>query len=179
MRRCARWSLASCSACSSARFEVSLPVFQFRPRQREPEPPRPPRTQTPVPEPAALDALRVLVVDDDHDTLEVVKQLLELAGAEVAVAASADEALATLRREPPDVLVSDIGMPGQDGYELIRRVRELGAEEGGLVPAAALTAFTQSDHRQHALSAGYQLYLAKPIEPGELTSAVARLAGRT
>ncbi|MFL5302839.1 MAG: response regulator, partial [Anaeromyxobacteraceae bacterium] len=115
---------------------------------------------------------------DDEDTLEVVKQLLEHAGAAVTAAGSAEEALASLQDAPPDVLVSDIGMPGQDGYELIRRIRGLAPEQGGRVPAAALTAFTQSDHRQQALAAGFQLYLAKPIEPDELTAAVAKLAGR-
>ena len=159
-------------------FRVSLPL-QARPRPREVEPLRTPARAHPVARaPASLDALRVLIVDDDHDTLDVVKELLELAGADVMAAASADEALRVLAREPPDVLVSDIGMPGKDGYDLIRSVRALTPEQGGRVPAAALTAFTQSDHRQQALSAGYQLYLAKPIEPGELTSAVARLAGR-
>jgi len=159
-------------------FCVSLPFFQARPRPREAEPVR--AAVRPVPPPAvtSLEALRVLIVDDDHDTLEVVKELLEQAGAAVTSAASADEALASLRQSPPDVLLSDIGMPGQDGYELIRRVRDLAPEQGGRVPAAALTAFTQSDHRQKALSAGYQLYLPKPIEPAELTAAVARLAGR-
>jgi len=159
-------------------FCVSLPFFQARPRPREAEPIR--AAVRPVPPPAvtSLEALRVLIVDDDHDTLEVVKELLEQAGAAVTSAASADEALASLRQSPPDVLLSDIGMPGQDGYELIRRVRDLAPEQGGRVPAAALTAFTQSDHRQKALSAGYQLYLPKPIAPAELTAAVARLAGR-
>jgi PAS domain S-box-containing protein len=160
-------------------FCVSLPVFQTRPRARALDAPRiPPRPAPPLPAVASLDDLRILIVDDDRDTLEVVKQLLEQAGADVMAAASADEALESLCRSVPDVLLSDIGMPGHDGYELIRRVRGLAPEQGGRVPAAALTAFTQSDHRQQALEAGYQLYLAKPIEPAELTAAVARLAGR-
>jgi PAS domain S-box-containing protein len=162
-----------------ASFCVSLPLFHVRARPRGAGTSRPASRHAPtLPAVASLEDLRILVVDDDLDTLEVVKQLLEQAGANVTVAASADEALETLRSSPPDVLVSDIGMPGQDGYELIRRVRCLAPERGGRVPAAALTAFTQSDHRQQALSAGYQLYLAKPIEPAELTAAVARLAGR-
>jgi PAS domain S-box-containing protein len=162
-----------------ATFTVSLPAFQARTRPKEAEAPRPqPRAVPPPPAAVSLDALRVLVVDDDLDTLEVVKQLLEHAGANVAIASSAEAALEVLRTSPPDVLLSDIGMPGQDGYELIRRVRQLAPDQGGHVPAAALTAFTQSDHRQQALTAGYQLYLAKPIEPNELAAAVARLAGR-
>jgi PAS domain S-box-containing protein len=160
-------------------FTVSLPLFQLRSRARDGDAARPlPRPFPPPPARVSLDALRVLVVDDDVDTLEVVKQLLEHAGADVTSATSAEEALVVLQQAPPDVLVSDIGMPGQDGYDLIRQVRKLAPERGGRVPAAALTAFTQSDHRQLALAAGYQLYLAKPIEPEELAAAVARLAGR-
>jgi PAS domain S-box-containing protein len=158
-------------------FRVALPVYNPRAQIREAATPRPaPRIATPVPRAVALDGVRVLIVDDDRDTLDVVTQLLEHGGAEVRAAASAAQAMETLRQWPPDVLVSDIGMPDQDGYELIRRVRDLAPEEGGQVPAAALTAFTQSDHRDQALSAGYQLYLAKPIEPAALTAAVAQLA---
>jgi CheY-like chemotaxis protein len=161
-------------------FRVRLPLAQPRPRARDADAPRPaPRAAPVLVAVPSLQALRVLIVDDDRDTLEVVKQLLEQAGADVTAAASAEEALEELRRAPPDVLLSDIGMPGQDGYELIRRVRQLAPEQGGRVPAAALTAFAHGEHRQQALSAGFQLYLPKPIEPSELTAAVARLAGRT
>jgi PAS domain S-box-containing protein len=163
--------------CGST-FRVELPVAAARPRAREVEAPRAPARPAPALDAPSLASLRVLIVDDDRDTLEVVSQLLEAAGADVVAAASADEALAALGAARPDVLLSDIGMPGQDGYELIRRVRRLTPEQGGQVPAAALTAFTQSDHRQRALAAGFQLYLAKPIEPAELAAAVARLAGR-
>jgi signal transduction histidine kinase len=162
-------------------FTVRLPLAA---------PPRP-RTRTgesmavvaqpPQPGPAAgpsLASLRVLVVDDDPDTREAVRRLLEQAGAEVASAGSAEEALEALQRAPPDVLVSDIAMPGRDGYDLIRQVRLLAPERGGRVPAAALTAFTQLEHRREALVAGYQAWLPKPIEPTALTEAVARLAGR-
>ncbi len=172
-------SAASEGLGQGSTFRVELPMFQVRPRPREAGTPRP--APRPVPAPpvvASLEELRILIVDDDADTLEVVRQLLEAAGARVEVAATVDEALDALRGAPPDVLLSDIGMPGQDGYELIRRVRALAPEHGGRIPAAALTAFTQSDHRQRALAAGYQLYLAKPIEPSELTAAVAKLAGR-
>jgi CheY-like chemotaxis protein len=127
---------------------------------------------------AALVGLRVLVVDDDQDTLEVMKQLLEQAGAVVTAVDGAEAAFQQLAEEIPDVLVSDIAMPGQDGYALIRRVRQLVPERGGLVPAAALTAFAHSEHRQEALLAGYQLFLTKPVEPVELTEAVAKLARR-
>lgn len=126
----------------------------------------------------ALEALRVLVVDGDADTLRAVRQLLEQAGAEVTAATSASEALAALERSLPDVLLSDIGMPGEDGLSLIERVRGLDPARGGRVPAAALTAQAQSEDRRQALLAGYQMYLAKPVDPAELTAAVARLAGR-
>jgi signal transduction histidine kinase/ActR/RegA family two-component response regulator len=156
-------------------FTVRLPVVARPRRARDRTPP--PAPVEPVPF-ASLARVRVLVVDDDPDTLEVVRQVLEQAGAHVVVAASAREAYEALAARPPDVLLSDIGMPGEDGLALIRRVRALEAARGGRVPAAALTAYTQVEDRQHALSAGYQAYLAKPIEPAELTAAVARLAGR-
>jgi CheY-like chemotaxis protein len=160
-------------------FTVSLPLAQSRLRPRETQTARAaPRPPVPLPGMVPLDGLSVLVVDDDADTLEVVKQLLEQAGASVQVAGSAPEALAMLRRIRPDVLLSDIGMPGQDGYELIRQVRILEPDDGGKTPAAALSAFAHPDHLHQAYAAGYQLFLAKPIEPAELTAAVARLAGR-
>ncbi|BDG08040.1 hybrid sensor histidine kinase/response regulator [Anaeromyxobacter paludicola] len=161
-----------------ATFTVSLPNVQLRPRPRA-EAARPALRAAPEPGvPAALGGLRVLIVDDDPDTLEVVRQLLEQAGAVVSAARDVEGALRLLAQDRPDVLVSDIGMPGEDGYSLIRRVRALPPERGGAIPAAALTAFTQTEHRQEALGAGYQLYLAKPIGPAELADAVARLAGR-
>jgi signal transduction histidine kinase/ActR/RegA family two-component response regulator len=126
-----------------------------------------------------LKGLRVLVVDDDPDTRSLLATTLAQCGAEsIAPIASASEALDALKRLAPDVLVSDIGMPGMDGYELIRRVRALLPEQGGLIPAAALTAYAAPDDRQRALDAGYNLYLSKPVEPTELINAIARLAGR-
>jgi CheY-like chemotaxis protein len=161
-------------------FTVRLPTAVARPRARPAPEVRSVPTLVPAPRPAgSLERIRILVVDDDRDTLEVMRQLLEQAGADVAAASSADEALHCLEQQVPDVLVSDIGMPGLDGYALIRTIRGLAPERGGRVPAAALTAFTQAEHREQALRAGFQLYLAKPIEPGELTDAVARLAGRS
>jgi signal transduction histidine kinase/ActR/RegA family two-component response regulator len=127
---------------------------------------------------ASLAAVRVLVVDDDADSLEVVRQVLEQAGAQVVGATSAREAMERLADGAPDVLLSDLGMPEEDGFELIRRVRALEPTRGGHVPAAALTAYTQAEDRRAALTAGFQVYLSKPIEPSELTAAVARLAGR-
>jgi PAS domain S-box-containing protein len=124
--------------------------------------------------PVSLDGLRVLVVDDEADARDLLREILSGSHAEVAVAASAAEGLDVLERFQPHVLVSDISMPGQDGYELIRTVRKRGYQ----LPAAALTAFARADDRRRALLAGFQIHLAKPVDPGELTAAVASLAGR-
>jgi PAS domain S-box-containing protein len=119
---------------------------------------------------------RILVVDDDADARDLLAQILGQAGADVTVAASADEALDVLRRWRPDVLVSDIGMPGDDGYVLIRKVRALGFEEGGQVRAVALTAYARSEDRVLALEAGFHTHIAKPVDPLELTALIAGLA---
>jgi CheY-like chemotaxis protein len=126
----------------------------------------------------SLTGVRVLVVDDDRDTRQLLAHLLTECEAEVVTAGSAAEALEELHRARPDVLLSDIGMPGVDGYELIRQVREL---EGDLanIPAAALTAFARSEDRRRAMLAGFQLHLAKPVDSAELCAVVASLAGRT
>ena len=127
--------------------------------------------------PTLLEGVRVLVVEDEMDTRDLLVTALQQCGALVtAVATSAEalEAFATV----PDVLVSDIGLPGEDGYELLRKVRSLGPERGGKVPAAALTAFARAEDRLRALDAGYQTHLAKPLDPSELVATVARLTGR-
>jgi CheY-like chemotaxis protein len=121
----------------------------------------------------------VLVVDDDRDARELLSRILEQAGAAVELAESAAEALAKLPRSRTDVLISDIGMPDADGYELIRRVRSLPSGDGAATPAIALTAFARSEDRTRALRAGYQLHIAKPVEPTELITAVASLAVRS
>jgi CheY-like chemotaxis protein len=121
--------------------------------------------------------MRVLAVDDDGDTLEMLSLFLRRAGAEVASAPSAAAALEVLERFRPDVLVADIGMPEVDGYELLRRVRALGAERGGLTPAVALTAYAGEADRAHALRSGFQAHLTKPVEPDALISTVTNLAG--
>jgi CheY-like chemotaxis protein len=128
--------------------------------------------------PARLAGVRVLVVEDEADTRDLLAAALGHSGAEVDTAPSAAEGFAALRRHQPDVLVCDIGMPGEDGYMLLSRVRALAAEEGGLVPAVALTAYARSDDRRRALAAGYQVHLSKPVDPDELIAAVARMAGR-
>jgi CheY-like chemotaxis protein len=98
--------------------------------------------------------------------------------AEVRPCASSAEALQTLDEWRPDVLVSDIGMPVEDGYELIRKIRAREPERGGLIPAVALTAYARDEDSQRAIDAGYQAHVPKPVEPGELATAVANLAGR-
>ncbi len=126
-----------------------------------------------------LDGVKVLVVDDEADARALVKRLLEDRRAIVKTAGSTQEALDLIRAEPPDVLVSDIGMPGEDGYALIRQVRALPAERGGSVPAIALTAYARSEDRMKAIMAGFQMHLVKPVEAVELLVLVANLAGRT
>jgi two-component system CheB/CheR fusion protein len=133
-------------------------------------------TETSVSDEVRLDGLHVLVVEDDPDTGRMLAQIFGERGAEVAHAGTAADAMAAIERAVPDVLVSDIGMPGEDGYELVRRVRALGREAGGRVPAIALTAFAREEDVRHALEAGFDLHMAKPIEPGELARAVARVA---
>jgi CheY-like chemotaxis protein/nitrogen-specific signal transduction histidine kinase len=125
-----------------------------------------------------LRGLDLLVVDDQTDARELISQLLIECGASVRQAASAAEALREVIAKAPDVLLSDIGMPEGDGYELIREIRRLAPSEGGSVPAIALTAFSRPEDRAQALGAGYQGHLAKPIQPDALVAAVAELTGR-
>ena len=126
-----------------------------------------------------LNGLTILVVDDDADARELMCRLLTEHGAVVTLADSAPAALRLLRQNPPSVLVSDIGMPGEDGYELIRKVRLLPLNEGGKTPAVALTAFARSEDRQQALRAGFQIHVPKPVNPTELLSVCASLANHT
>jgi len=123
-----------------------------------------------------LEGVHVLVVDDDIDARESLVMVLEESGAEVIAVSSAREALQAVGRVVPDVLVSDIAMPDVDGYGLLRRLRALHAERP--VPALALTAYGGEDHRRRALAAGFEMHLAKPIDPSELTAAVRSLAGQ-
>ena len=122
--------------------------------------------------------MRVLVVDDDADARALIKRLLEGCHAVVTIAASADEALQFLEGGPYDALVSDVGMPGEDGYSLIRRVRALGPERGGGTPAIALTAFAREEDRAKAVAAGFHHHIVKPVEPGELIAMIARIGLR-
>lgn len=124
----------------------------------------------------ALSGIKVLIVDDEPDARDFLVAALEEYGAQVTPAASTPEAIALLAQQQPTVLVSDIGMPGEDGYTLIRRVRALPPQQGGDIPAAALTAYAREEDRIRALSAGYQLHVPKPIQPQQLVSVVANLA---
>lgn len=130
------------------------------------------------PRSSILSGVRVLVVDDEADAREVLAAMLQRCSADVRVAASVAEALAIIPKWRPDVLVSDIGMPGEDGYMLIRKLRSLPLAQGGQIPALALTAHAGAQDRQLALASGYQNHLAKPIKGPDLSAAVVSLVGR-
>jgi CheY-like chemotaxis protein len=125
--------------------------------------------------PGLLRDIRVLVVDDEEDARVLLQTALSTYGADVAVAANAADAIAELDRQLPDVLLSDIGMPREDGYALIRRIRARAASQGGSVPAIAVTAYASENDRVASEAAGYQAHVAKPFEPAEVAALVARL----
>lgn len=163
-----------------ATFRVALPLMPLQPydegRDREH-----PRTTVTAPgdcEFPKLTGVKVLVVDDEPDARALLKRLLENCEAQVTTGSSVEEALGLVSRFMPDVIVSDIGMPGRDGYDLIRTLRSLAPGQGGAIPAAALTAFARSEDRTRAMVAGFDVHIAKPVEPAELCAVVARLAGR-
>jgi PAS domain S-box-containing protein len=161
-------------------FKLNLPLLAVR---QEPtgEPPRihpTARVAVPLACPPELEGLRVLVVDDESDTRELLEAVLSSCGARVTPTASVAEALEHIGREQFDVLVTDIGMPGEDGYSLIEKVRMLPAERGGTLPAAALTAYARMEDRVRALRSGFQIHVPKPVDPTELITVVANLAGR-
>jgi PAS domain S-box-containing protein len=164
-----------------ATFVVSLPLTVLHPEpEGDGEPRRHPSAGAAMPADtcARVAGLKVLVVDDEPDARTLVKRLLEECEAVVTTAASAAEALERVQAERPDVLVSDIGMPGEDGYSLMRRVRALPADRGGETPAVALTAYARPEDRIKAVLAGFQHHVTKPAEPVELITMVASLAGR-
>lgn len=128
--------------------------------------------------PIQLDGLQILVVDDQADACELLTTILEACGSKVITASSAQEALIQIKQCQPDILISDIGMPIEDGYMLLRQVRALEPNQGSQIPAVALTAYARSEDRRQALLAGFQSYLTKPVEPGELVAVIASLSGR-
>lgn len=163
-----------------ATFTVSLPLAIVHPREETERvhPTRSPGVSLQLSETEAtkLHGLRVLVVEDQPDARTLIQRLLENARAEVKTASSATEGLQLMEDYTPDVIVSDIGMPGLDGYEFIREVRKRPIARGGRIPAVALTAFARSEDRTRSLLAGYQMHVAKPVEPSELLAAVASVA---
>jgi len=163
-----------------ARFTVRLPLSATR--LRESGPPLPTGHSLLAKEsgaPPELHGLRVLVVDDEEDARDMLRTLLESCGAQVRVASSVEEGLHELTCEPPDVLLSDIGMPGQDGYTFMERVRKLPRERGGgNVSAVALTAYARVEDRTQALLAGFDHHVTKPVDPMELLAVVASLSVR-
>jgi CheY-like chemotaxis protein/nitrogen-specific signal transduction histidine kinase len=163
-----------------ASFVVRLPVAPVRPATTPPDSAVLPETRPGGQRPpvADLGGLLVLVVDDDADTRDVLQTTLELANARVITASSADQAFALVEERRPSVVVSDIGMPEQDGYALIERIRRLPEERGGKTPAVALTAFARLEDRTRALLAGFAMHLAKPVDGRELVVVVATVAGR-
>ncbi len=128
---------------------------------------------------ASLDGLRVLIIDDEPDARMIISTLIERTGAEVCACESASEGLEMLEKWRPDVLMSDIAMPGEDGYSLINKVRSLPADRGGHTPAAAFTAYAREEDRKRAIDAGYQMHIAKPVSSSQLVAMIALLAGRT
>jgi PAS domain S-box-containing protein len=170
----------SAGAGAGTTFKVMLPVKRIPPGlnniEKMPQPTLEGNNPTEL-EPA-LNGVRVLIVDDERDSREFIEAALMMRGAEVAPCGSAIEALEEMVRRPFDVLVSDIGMPDMDGYWLINKVRQLPAERGGGIPAAALTAYAGIEDGKRVLLAGYQLHVPKPVTPAALTSIVADLAAR-
>lgn len=160
-----------------ATFTVELPIIApVEETKEQPSTPEPIRGEVQNDSAVELDGLRVLIVDDEPDTRELVSVMLRQRGATVLEAASASEGLKLLESARPDVLVADIGMPGEDGYALMRKVRALNPERGGLTPAIALTAYAGEDDRAQAIDAGFHLHVTKPVDSAALAEALLRLA---
>jgi CheY-like chemotaxis protein len=159
-----------------ATFVVTLPISAVGPSSSGKErAARQIRESSSYERPSHLRGLRVLVVDDDEDGRRLVSAILEDCGCVVTTAGSVAEAMKRLSEEVPQVLISDIGMPQEDGYELIRRVRALPPQRGGDLPAAALTAYARPEDRRRLLNAGFSMHVPKPVEPAELVATVGTL----
>ncbi|HEV8473043.1 MAG TPA: ATP-binding protein [Methylomirabilota bacterium] len=166
-------SAASAGEGQGSTFTITLPLVPAA----TPAPARALHAATGIPA-GVLEGLRVLVVDDDRDALTWLSKTLAECGAQVLLAVSVREALQSVERDRPDVLVSDIRLPDEDGYTLIRRVRALEPALGRTLPAVALTAYPRVEDRARALQAGYQMHVPKPVEPLELVAVIAGVAGR-
>jgi len=163
-----------------ATFTVKLPLIPVRVNVDTAEPIQPTIGQAVAfDNPPALNGVRVLIVDDEAEAREYIIAVLQQCGAEVSAVASASEAIAAFSQLKPDVLVSDIGMPFEDGYSLIRQIRALTLEQGGQIPAIALTAYARAEDRTRAIAAGFQIHIPKPVEPAELATVVASLTKTT
>jgi CheY-like chemotaxis protein len=162
-----------------ATFKVKLPLTVVHWPADEPERQEPFNVKRAVMETAPrLDGVRVLVVDDEADSRVLLSAILTESGAEARAVGSMAEALNVLNDWRPDVLVSDIGLPNGDGYDLIHEVRRRDAASTRWLPAVALTAYARSEDRMRALAAGFQMHLAKPVEPSEMLTVIASLSGR-
>jgi PAS domain S-box-containing protein len=169
-------SAASAGLGQGSTFVVNLPLATE-------DTIRPPKTESVTasesrPQAKRLQGLRVLIVEDDDDSRSLLSMMLKRHGADVTAASSSQEALSAIYQVTPDVLVSDIGLPGEDGYELMRKVREASPSNGGIAVAIALTGYAGEKDRERALAAGYHEHLAKPVEPIQLVSTIASLIGR-
>ena len=161
-----------------ATFIVDLPIRAVRIQASEPEQLQPQVTSEPQLCALSLEGLRVLVVDDEADARELLTTILTQYGAKVTAVATAGEALETIQKSQLDVLVSDIGMPGEDGYTLIRKIRAIDPNQGGKIPAVALTAYAGVQDQRQTLSAGFQIHLPKPVNPSQLATVLSNLAKR-
>jgi signal transduction histidine kinase/ActR/RegA family two-component response regulator len=163
-----------------ATFVVQLPATAPAAERRPAEGPdaaaTAPRETVPAGDEPRLDGLKVLVIDDEEDTLTLLTMVIGQYGASVRAARTVDDAMESLRSWPADVVVSDIGLPGEDGYSFIHRLRALGPDRGGNVPAIALTAYARASDRTRALDSGFQMHIPKPVEPVDLIGAIRTLA---
>ena len=165
---------------TGATFTINLPFVGVVTNPQEPEAVHPTHSDELLAFDGlpSLQGLRILVVDDEPDTRELIQEVLKECGADVITSNSAAEALTAIEQHHPDILISDLGMPDEDGYSLISKIRALPAEQGGLIPAAALTAYARAEDRMRVLRSGFQFHLPKPVDSAELVTVVASLAGR-
>jgi CheY-like chemotaxis protein len=158
-----------------ATFTVKLPLLQVKSEESQEKEGLEEALSVSLP-PSPLNNIRLLVVDDDIDTRHFLTIALQQAGAEVRAVTSVNEALSAIQEYPPDILISDIGMPEEDGYTLIRKLRRLEPERGGRIPAIALTAYAREEDTTQALEAGFHMYAAKPVEPAKLIDMIVKLS---